>query len=224
MSIRPGLSTRIVTDVDVTREKILVKGSTVYDVQEPAIILAQTDPPILKSMLHKEVTVTYLVKEKDDMARHGFAAVLVEFIDYSLNSGQQVKALVVRRTGPEKPYSIRMSYRVSPTGRSSIAMSVFANKVNIIDISVGGVKITYSKPLVLKLDEIVQMGLDIDGKAYTSEARILRTWQGDHESVSSHLWFASAEFVNMSKTVEYALSRMIQDIERESRQRGVSSP
>jgi hypothetical protein len=202
MSIRPGLSTRIVTDIDVTRERILVKGSTVYDVQEPAIILAQTDPPILKSMLQKEVIVTYLVKEKDDTVRHGFAAELVEFIDYSLNSGQQVKALVVRRTGPEKPYNIRMSHRVSPTGRSTIAMSVFANKVNIIDISLGGAKITYSKPLALKLDEIVQIGLEIDGNVYTSEAHILRTWQGDHESARRDLWFASVEFVNMSKTVE----------------------
>ena len=45
MSIRPGLSVRIVTDIDVMKERILVKGSTVYDMQEPAIILAQTDPP-----------------------------------------------------------------------------------------------------------------------------------------------------------------------------------
>jgi c-di-GMP-binding flagellar brake protein YcgR len=193
----------------------------VYDVQEPATILAQTDPPILKSMLHKEVIVTYLVKEKDDMVRHGFTAELVEFIDYSLNSGQQVKALVVRRTGPEKPYNIRMSYRVSPTSRSSIVMSIHAHKVNIIDISLGGAKITYTKPLVLKHDEIVQIALEIDGTVHTSEAHVLRTWQGDPEGARRDLWFASTEFVNMSKTVEYALSRKIQDIERESRQREV---
>jgi len=217
MSIRPGLSTKIVTDIDVTKERILVKGSIVYDVQEPAITLAQTDPPILKSMIHKEVIVTYLVKEKDDMVRHGFAAELVEFIDYSLNSGQQVKALVVRRTGPEIPYNIRMSYRVSPSSRSSIVMSIYAHKVNIIDISLGGAKITYSKPVILKLNEVVQVGLEIDGTFHSSEAHILRTWQGDPEGASSRLWFASVEFVNMNKTVEYALSRKIQDIEREAR-------
>lgn len=66
---------------------------------------------------------------------------------------------------------------------------------------------------------VVQIGLEIDGKVHTSEAHILRTWQGDHEGAGSHLWFASAEFVNMGKTVEYALSRKIQDIERESRER-----
>ncbi|MGD0489641.1 MAG: hypothetical protein ABSB94_20955 [Syntrophorhabdales bacterium] len=220
MSIRPGLSVKIVTDIDVTKERILVKGSTVHDVQEPFIILAQTDRPILKSMLHEAVIVTYLIKEKDDAVRHGFTAELVEFIDYSLNSGQQVKALVVRRTGPEKPYSIRMSYRAGPTGRSNISMSVCANSVNIIDISLGGAKFTYSTPLVLKSDEIAPIGLEIGGKVYTLEAHILRTWQGDYEGARRHLWFASAEFVNMSKTMERALSCKIHDIERESRQKG----
>ena len=222
MSIRPGLSTRIVTDVDVTKERILVKGSIVYDVQEPTIILAQTDPPVLKSMLHKEVIVTYLIKEKNDTVRHGFTGELIEFIDYNLSSGQRVKALVVRRTGPEKPYSIRMSYRVGPTARSNMSMSIFASKVNIIDISVGGAKFIYGTPLVLKADEIVQVGLEIDGKAYTLESHILRTWQGDSEGTSSHLWFASAEFVNTSKTVEHVLSRKIRDIELESRQKETS--
>jgi hypothetical protein len=217
MSIRPGLNVRIVTDPDVAKERILVKGSTVHDVQEPVIILAQTDPPILKSMLHKEAIITYLEKKKDGVARQGFTAELVEIIDYSLNSGQQTRALVVRRTGPEKPYSIRMSYRVGPTGRSRVSMSVFANSVNIIDISLGGVKFTYGMPLVLVFDEVAPVGLEIDGKAYALEARILRRWRGDNEGARRDLWFASAEFVSMSKTVERVLSRAIHDIERESR-------
>jgi len=32
MSIRSGLGTRIVTDIDVIKERIIVKGSAVYDV------------------------------------------------------------------------------------------------------------------------------------------------------------------------------------------------
>jgi hypothetical protein len=219
MSIRPGLNVRIVTDIDVTKERVFVKGSTVYDVQEPVIILAQTDPPILKSMLHKKAIVTYLIKKKDKAVRYGFAAELVEFIDYSLNSGQQVKALLARRTGPEKPYSIRMSYRVGTTGRSKISMSVFRNRVNIIDISLGGAKFTYGSPLVLESDDTAPIGLEIGGKVYALEAHILRTWHGDYEGARRDLWFASAEFVNMSKMVERVLSSKIHDIERESRQK-----
>ena len=132
--------------MDVIRERITVKDSTVYDVEEPTIILAQTNPPVLKSMLHKEVIVTYLT----DTVRYGFTAELVEFIDYRLDSGQ-VEALVVKRTGPEKPYSVRMSYRVGPTGQSNLSMSVFANKVDIIDISLGGTKFAYGMPFLSSL-------------------------------------------------------------------------
>ncbi len=63
----------------------------------------------------------------------------------------------------------------------------------------------------------MQIALEIDGTVYTSEAHILRTWQEDPEGASSRLWFVSVEFGNMSKIVEYAPSRKIQDIERESR-------
>jgi hypothetical protein len=218
MSIRPGLATRIVTDIDVIKERVVVKGSTVYEVEEPTIILAQTDPPILKSMLHKEVIVTYLV----NAVRYGFTAELVEFIDYRLDSGQ-VKALVMRRTGQEKPYSIRMSYRVGPTGQSNIFMSVFANKVDIVDISLGGTKFAYGMPFLLEPDDIAQIGLEIDGKVHTLEAHILRTWQEDLEDAGDDLWFASAEFVNMEGTTTGpTLLRKIRSIERESRQKETS--
>ncbi len=220
MDIKPGLSIRIVTEVDVTRERIHVKGSIIYDVKEGTAILAQTDPPILKSMLHKEVTITYLTKDKDVMVRHGFPARIVEFIDYNLNSGQQVRALVVERTGNEQPYSIRMSYRVAPTGRSELTMTIYGTAINILDISLGGARFTYDKSLKLEPDAIVNASIEMDGRPYGLEARILRTWYGDSEGVNHGLRFASAEFVNMSKTVEYALSRKIHEVERESLHKG----
>jgi hypothetical protein len=186
MSIKAGLGKRIVTDVDVIKERIIVKGSTVYDVEEPTIILAQTNPPVLKSMLHKEVIVTYLT----DTVRYGFTAELVEFIDYRLDSGR-VEALVVKRTGPEKPYSVRMSYRVGPTGQSNISMSVFANKVDIIDISLGGTKFAYGMPFLIEPHDIAPIGLEIDGRIHTLEAHILRTWQEDFEGARGDLWVAT---------------------------------
>jgi hypothetical protein len=216
MDIKPGLSIRIVTEVDVTRERIHVRGSIIYDVKEETAILAQTDPPILKSMLHKEVTITYLTKKNDVMVRHGFPARIVEFIDYSLNSGQQVRALMVERTGNEQPYSIRMSYRAAPTTKSELSMTIYGTVVNVLDISLGGARFSYDKSLKLEPDAIVNANIEMEGRPYSLEARILRTWYGDSEGPRHDLRFASAEFVNMSRTVEHALSRKIHEIERES--------
>lgn len=218
MDIRPGLSVRIVTDIDVMKERINARASVVHDVQESEIILAQTDPPILKSRLHKELTVTYLTKEEGETVRYGFAAELVDLMDYALSRENHAKALVVRRTGPDKPFNIRMSYRVRPTGHSDISLSVLGTEVTIIDISLGGVRFSYRMPLIVKPDRIVQVGLKIGGKDHALDAHILRTWQEDYEAVRRGLWFASAEFPSMSKALERALSEKMRDIERESRE------
>lgn len=216
MEIRPGVSTKIVIEIDPIRDKIRVGGSTVYDVQGSAIILAQIEPPITKSMAHKQVVVTYLSREKGDLIRYGFAAEVIEVIDYAITSGEQVKAVVVNRTGDCKPYSIRMFYRVGPTARSRLNMSVFNTRVNLLDISLGGVRFSYTKPLVLESDSIIDTRLEIDGRFHSVEAHVLRVWTGEGQGFDRRLSFASAEFVDLDKTMEHALSRKIHDIERES--------
>ncbi len=123
--------------------------------------------------------VTYLVKEKGDMVRYGFPSRVKEFIDYSLGSGHPVKAVVVEKIGDAAPYSIRMFYRVNPTTRSRLAMSVLGHRVNILDVSLGGTRFSFRKPLVLQSNEVVEMQLEIDGRFHTLEARILRTWIGE---------------------------------------------
>ena len=221
MSVRPGLSTKIVTDVDEAKERIVVKGSTVYDVQEPSIILAQTDPPILKSMLHKELTVTYLVKEKDDTVRHGFAAELVEFIDYRPQlrpagkgprgekdrPGKGLQHQNVLSREPDRPQRHR-HVRLREHGEYHRHILREARRSHMARLSCSS-PMTSSRSVSRSMEGPIP-----------SEARILRTWQGDHEGARHDLWFATAEFANMDKTVEYALSRKILDIERESRQEG----
>ena len=56
--IKPGLSIRVVTDIDITRETIKVKTSTVYEAVNDRIVIAQIEPPITKP--HGEITITYL--------------------------------------------------------------------------------------------------------------------------------------------------------------------
>ena len=79
---------------------------------------------------------------------------------------------------------------MSPSGQSSISMSIFANKVNIIDVSLGGVRISYGEPLDLKPDEIVRTDLKIDERVYALEARILTTWEEEYEGAPRDLRFA----------------------------------
>ena len=144
MSIKPGVSVKLVVEVDPRTERISARNSTVYDVDGERLVLGQTEPAIGDSMLNKEIAVTYLTKEKDGPVRYGFPAVITELIDnYRLMSTQQVPAMAIRKTADPTPYNIRMYYRVEPTGRSGLDMTIHAKGVNILDISLGGVRFTY---------------------------------------------------------------------------------
>ena len=221
-AIRPGLSVRIVTEMDVAKEQVSVKTSIVHDVKGESIILAQSEPPILKSMLHKDIFVTYLVREGNEMKRNGIPARIDDFIDYNLASGRTTKAILATTTGEVRPYNIRMFYRVSPTANSGLALKVYGAPLNVLDISLGGAKVSHEKK-ALRLDPraVVQVSVEMNLRTYTLEARILRTWDGTSEGFGSHLRFASMEFVNMDKRVEHALSQKIFSIEREQLARGL---
>jgi len=218
MDIKPGQNVRIVTEVDAARERIVAKASTVHEVSGSTAILAQTAPPILKSMLQKDIVVTYLVRENEVFERQGFPARVLEFIDYRLNPEKTVKAVVVERVGKERPYNIRMSYRATPTSQSGLSMTVNGTPVNMIDISLGGAKVSHDRSLKLQYDAVVSIHIGMNEKTYSTEARILRTWDGADEGFRG-LFFATMEFVNMDRKLEQALSLKIQDIERESLQK-----
>ena len=218
MSIAPGLNVKLVVEVDSRTERINARNSTVYDMDGERLVLAQTEPAIGNSMLHKEITVTYLVKEKNGLVRYGFSAVITGFIDYhELTSAREVQALAVRKRANPAPHNIRRCYRVEPTGRSALDMSIYGKRVNILDISLGGVRFTYDAgSLELYPIEVVEVQFNIGGIICKTDATILRTWNREDEGCRRGLSFAAAEFLNMTGIFEQELSRKIYEIERDN--------
>ena len=217
MSMKPGLSVKLVMGVDPRTERVYARNSTVYDVDGETLILAQTEPWIKSSMLGKEVTVTYLAKEKGRPLRYGFSAVITQFIDdYQLMSSEHVRAVAIRRKTDPAPYNIRVYYRVEPTGRSGLDVSIQQKRVNVLDISLGGIKFSFDKGLELKAHTDIKVYFNIEGILYGIDATILRIWEGENERLRNALAFASAEFLEMPGKLERALSRAIREIEREA--------
>ncbi len=217
MSLRPELSVKLVVEADNRRERINARNSVIYNVNGETLILAQPEPSIKSSMLNKEIIVTYLVMENDRHLRYGFSALVTELIDwYELASGQRVRAIAVRKCSDPKPYDIRMCYRVGPSSKSGLDASIYDEKINVIDISLGGIKFSYDRSLPLEPNKVVEVHLAIAAAVYGIEARIIRTWKVEHERFKTELRFAAAEFLNVSGKIEQELSRKILDIERES--------
>jgi c-di-GMP-binding flagellar brake protein YcgR len=217
MSISPQLEVRIVVETDDRSERSNARNSVIYEISRKALILAQTEPSIESSMLNKEIVVTYLVKEDGNYLRYGFSALIVDLIDqYQVTSEQHVPAIEVRRRSDPKPYNIRLNYRVEPSGKSGLDAAIHNKKVNVIDISLGGMRVNYDKSLQLETNSIIEVCLTMAGAPYTIEARIVRTWKGKIERFEKDLSFAAIEFVNVSDRTELALSRKIREIERKN--------
>ncbi len=219
MVIKPGLNVKIVTEIDHAGERIHARSSTVHVVGDQTIVLAQTEPPIPKSMLHKEIIITYLSGKKEGCERYGFPARIYEFVDdYHLSSSERVKALtVVPKAGPT-PFNIRMFYRVGPSLTSNVCLFLNDQKLNIIDISLRGVRFSFDrKMLSLEPAMVVELHLDVYGKTYPCEANILRVWREEDERFRGVHTVASAEFNKMGTTLEHILARKLRAIEQEQR-------
>jgi hypothetical protein len=217
MSITPGINVKIVVEVGHRSGRINARNSMVYHVSGDTLILAQTEPSISNSMLNNEIVLTYLVDQQDRRSRHGFSVVITEVIDrYELMPQWDVRAFAVRRCNDPKPYDIRMCYRVGPSSKSGLDVSVYNKKVTVIDISLGGMRFSFDKGLQLEANQIIEVRLGMAGAVYPIQARIVRTWEMENERVKKDLSFAATEFLNVSGKIEQELSRKILDIQREN--------
>jgi hypothetical protein len=217
MAIKPGLSVNIIINIDYRREIVETNNSIVHDVTTNSVIIAQTDPPISRTHINKEIYVTYLEKEEGRTVRYGFPAKITEFIkDYELASQQKTQALVLRRAGILEQYNIRMFYRLEPPGNCGIDILLNGKKVNILDISIGGASFSHSRTYPpLRLNEVARITLFIGERASEIESKVVRVWEPENERMKEALEFVSIQFMDMKGNIKTELSRKIRDIERE---------
>jgi hypothetical protein len=216
-SVKPGLNIKIVIDIDVTKEMIHVRGSSLYDITGNTLIIAQTSPPVGPSLFNKPIMITYLKKEDHKFVRYGFPARLAEVVDYDLSGGRKVKALIAEREGDTFPYSIRMFYRIEPSAESGLRLFIGGSEMKILDISLGGIRFCCDGYLKLGPEGIEEISLDVGNKSYSIKARISRT----QEDSSMRSWkggsFATAEFLAAPEHFERILVKRLHQIERDSR-------
>lgn len=218
MDIRPGLNINIIVSIDHMREVVDVKNSMVHDVEGKRIIAAQTDPPISRTNLGKELFVTFLEKGRSGPARYGFIAKVVDFVkDYELKSSQKVQAVIMQQTGDIEEYNLRMFYRLEPPSECGIEISMEGRRVHLLDISIGGAKFSHEKIHPFQPNETVKMLIDVAGNKTQIEAMVLRVWEPESEKMRKTLAYASVQFLDIDAQLKNTLARKIRDIERDMR-------
>jgi len=215
---RPGSTSDIIVDVDFSQERIDVRRSFIYDVIERRVILSQPNPPLTSRYMGTKVAVTYLIKEGIDAARYGFYGKIIEFIsEYELSSSDTVAAIVVEQKTDIEEFNVRMHFRIKPGIDSGIRLSVRGSAVNIIDISIGGAKISFSKNAGIEPRKLVEGKISIDGNVFDYQAKILRAWDAPGSYKGEKLKYAAMQFFNMDKKLDNFLGNKVGQIEREQR-------
>jgi hypothetical protein len=198
------------------KETITVRSSSIYEINGNRLVLAQTEPPFAD--VHREIVVTYLADDMEDR-RQGITARIEEIIAYRLAGQEEVQALVAVMKGQSAPFSLRMFHRVQPTDDSRLSVRVDGVEVDILDISLRGVRFKYRQDLSLEAGRVVAISLNIGFGSFSLEGCITRTWGDDEFPLWKEPTFASVEFVNIGAMAERTLLRKIHQIEREWRRR-----
>lgn len=224
MNIRPGLNINIIVNIDHMRETVDVGNSIIHEMAGDRMIVAQTDPPISRTHLGKELFVTFLDRSGGQPRRFGFPAIVVEFIrEFELSSSLKVQALTLKKAGDFEEYNLRMFYRLEPPTDCGIRIVVEGKGVNLIDISIGGARFSHEKVSPFAVGEPVKLYLYVDDVPYTVEARVLRVWEPENERIRKTIALASVQFTDMEAHLKNVLARKIRDVEREMRYKEVHS-
>lgn len=222
MNIRPGLNINIIINIDHMRETVDVGNSVIHEMAGDRIVVAQTDPPVSRTHLGKELFVTFLDRSGGMPRRFGFPAIVVDFIkEFTLSSSLKVQALALRRAGDFEEYNLRMFYRLEPPGGCGIEIAVGGRYVSIIDISIGGAKFSHEKIYPFKTNEPVTLTVSVEEASYKVVAKVLRVWEPENERIKKTVALASVQFIDVEANFKNILARKIRDVERELRYKEV---
>ncbi len=221
--VKPGLHVHIVLSTDIQKEATDVRGALVYDIDGADVILSQTNPPFTEGRhIGKDVSVTYLTREKSGVARYGFDGKVVGVIKaYNLLSSETVPAIRVKRQTGFQQYDLRMHYRLKPKlNDDSLALYLENEKVNLLDISIGGARFCHKGNPSIEQRETEKMILSIDGQRFRIDVRNCAFRAPSAAGRRSELQYREVQFLNMDKTCNRLLNVKIFALQRKMLSRG----
>jgi hypothetical protein len=144
--IQPAQHLELLFGAQEEEHRVDMRDTVIYDVypDRKSFIVAQTEPPVLKSMTGNPIEATFLWRSApgEDLKRYAFHTRIQELnTHYTLSLGQTVQAF--RLAYPKDLYerNIRFSYRLKPVKQYPITLWVEGHEqpLPIIEISEGGV-------------------------------------------------------------------------------------
>jgi hypothetical protein len=213
--IYAGMPLDIIFENEIDKPNAHYMKAVVYDFSGRLITISQTSPALSTHFLKRRVLVTFLVKIRPRILRFGCSGILFDLLsDYVISSGNTAEALVIKRLTNPEPVDFRMYFRVKPPSDADLHMFLEEQKVNLLDISIGGAKFTYSKNYFFRPAETVKFKLLIGNVVFDIDALVRSVKPPDIHSTNRNLQYVSVEFRIEDKKMETTLGQAILNIER----------
>jgi hypothetical protein len=214
--LKVGTTIDIVFENEMNKSNAHYMKALVYDYESSKIIISQTSPALNRHFLNRRIMVTFLAKKDRRVLRFGFSARLMDLItNYEIASSKNVEALILKQYEKPELVDFRMYFRVKPPSSSNINLFSQEEKVNLIDISLGGAKFTYPKSYAVLHGDTVKIKLVIDSTEFELKARVRNIVPSHEFSANKNLQYVGVEFEHDNRQLGAALGRAIIGIERQ---------
>lgn len=214
--LKVGSRIDIIFENEIMKNKAHFMKALVYDIEKSKIIVSQTSPALNRHFLDRRVMVSFITKVGSRNLRFGFPSRLIDLVnDYKIASGQSVEAIVLQQYKKSELVDFRMYFRVTPGRQSDVSLILKEEKVNLIDISLGGARFTCPKDYSLNSGDKVKFKLLIGINVFNLDTRVRDVWTPEDASANKYLQYVRVEFKYDDKQLEASLGKAILKIERQ---------
>ena len=210
--LKIGTRIDLVFENEINTSNAHYMKALVYDYENGNIIISQTSPGLSRHFLNRRILVTFLGNVETRVLRFGLSARLIDLIaNYQIASSNNVEALVLKPYGKPDLVDFRMHFRIKPPSQSDINIFFKEEKINLIDISIGGAKFAYPKSNLFLYGNTIKLKLIIDSTEFNIEARVCNASLPQ----DNNLQYVGVEFEHDNRQLDSVLGRAILAIERQ---------
>ncbi len=195
--LKAGASVDIVFENEIMKSNAHYLKAVVYDYEKDLITISQTSPALNRTFLDRRILVTFLVHIERRVLRFGFPARLIDHITN---------------------YQI---FRVRIPSESDLSLFFKEEKVNLMDISIGGAQFTYPKRYLFQSGDLVTCTLIIGTAIFNVNAKVRSVRTSSAPAANKSLQYVAVEFNHDNKQMDAQLSKAILDIERDLLSKGM---
>ncbi|MBF0529330.1 MAG: PilZ domain-containing protein [Deltaproteobacteria bacterium] len=213
----------LIVVLDLIKDRIDVRSTIVYEIENDKMILSQSDPPILKSFAGNPVQATFLVKMADGTTRRwGYETTILDVVaDYRLRKDDPISqpAIFIGPPGDEFTESnTRLDYRIRINPRDGIVAKIRGamGRVTVIDLSVGGMMVSF--PGVVEVTEGERLWYtltfpDLSSIGGEAEVRRVSNYGKPVRSTTIGLKFLNLE-INAIRSLQKTVNRLMLQAQR----------